>query len=443
MPNKKDIEKLLKKLPETNGLEKIKLLAELCEIHRVNNPQKSIKFGKQALELLTHIKDTKLESQILNVICWCSQCIGEHMTALKYGLRKLEIANEDDIDDDRATAYNGIGIAYWRLAEFDNALDYFMRALRIIEESGNKQRIAIMLNNVGLIFSDMGDNDKALNYYHKVIKIYEKLDNNNTLADSLNNAGTSYKDTGNYKKALNYYKRALKIYEILESKWGISHVLTNIGSIYKEHKEYDMSLDYFFKSLDIEDENRDINARFETILDIALIYSATDCPTKAIEYAKKGFAIAKKLDTKDLIRNCYETFSIIYEKKSNFKKALKYHKKFKELNDKIFTKESREKYNELLICYETEKKEKENENYRLKNIELAKANEKLKIALKEVKKLSGMLPICSSCKKIRDDSGYWKQIEEYISEHSDTQFTHGLCPDCVKKLYPKYVNEDE
>lgn len=65
-------------------------------------------------------------------------------------------------------------------------------------------------------------------------------------------------------------------------------------------------------------------------------------------------------------------------------------------------------------------------------------NEKIHLeeALNEVKVLSGLVPICSSCKKIRDDNGYWNQLEKYIQEHSGARFSHGLCPDCVKKLYP-------
>jgi hypothetical protein len=58
-------------------------------------------------------------------------------------------------------------------------------------------------------------------------------------------------------------------------------------------------------------------------------------------------------------------------------------------------------------------------------------------ALSEIKMLSGLLPICSSCKKIRDDNGYWNQIEAYIKEHSNADFSHGLCPDCAKRLYPE------
>ena len=65
----------------------------------------------------------------------------------------------------------------------------------------------------------------------------------------------------------------------------------------------------------------------------------------------------------------------------------------------------------------------------------------LQKAMQEVKVLSGFLPICASCKKIRDDTGYWRQIEEYISRHSNALFSHSICPDCSKKLYPEFHEE--
>lgn len=68
--------------------------------------------------------------------------------------------------------------------------------------------------------------------------------------------------------------------------------------------------------------------------------------------------------------------------------------------------------------------------------EREKLIKELQDALARVKTLHGLLPICSSCKKIRDDKGYWNQIESYIQDHSDAEFTHSLCPVCVKKLYP-------
>ena len=79
-----------------------------------------------------------------------------------------------------------------------------------------------------------------------------------------------------------------------------------------------------------------------------------------------------------------------------------------------------------------------------KTSQLEVTNEKLTKALAEVKQLSGFLPICASCKKIRDDKGYWNQIESYISQHSEAKFSHGICPECAKKLYPEfYRNSSE
>lgn len=67
--------------------------------------------------------------------------------------------------------------------------------------------------------------------------------------------------------------------------------------------------------------------------------------------------------------------------------------------------------------------------------------ERLEQALIEVKRLSGLLPICASCKRIRDDEGGWQQIEEYIATHSEADFSHGICPQCAHELYPEVYQE--
>ena len=69
----------------------------------------------------------------------------------------------------------------------------------------------------------------------------------------------------------------------------------------------------------------------------------------------------------------------------------------------------------------------------------------LQSALSDVKELSGILPICASCKKIRNDEGYWQNVEEYLTKHTNAEFSHGLCKECSEKLYPQFCrrNEDE
>lgn len=68
---------------------------------------------------------------------------------------------------------------------------------------------------------------------------------------------------------------------------------------------------------------------------------------------------------------------------------------------------------------------------------------KLQTALQEVKKLSGLLPICASCKQIRDDKGSWHPIENYIADHSEADFSHGVCPTCAHELYPELFDDED
>jgi AmiR/NasT family two-component response regulator len=71
-----------------------------------------------------------------------------------------------------------------------------------------------------------------------------------------------------------------------------------------------------------------------------------------------------------------------------------------------------------------------------------KLNEELKAALSRVKTLSGLIPICARCKKIRSDTGFWEEVETYIHQHSDAHFSHGICPECSSELYEDFLDDD-
>jgi CheY-like chemotaxis protein len=75
-------------------------------------------------------------------------------------------------------------------------------------------------------------------------------------------------------------------------------------------------------------------------------------------------------------------------------------------------------------------------------IERKKLLTQLEHSASEINKLRGILPICANCKKIRDDKGYWTQVEVYIGEHTGTEFSHAICPECAMKIYPKYFKKD-
>ncbi|MCZ6643227.1 MAG: PAS domain-containing protein [Gammaproteobacteria bacterium] len=76
-----------------------------------------------------------------------------------------------------------------------------------------------------------------------------------------------------------------------------------------------------------------------------------------------------------------------------------------------------------------------------RTVELEQSNRELQQALDNIKTLSGLVPICAHCKSIRDDEGFWQQLEVYVSQHSDAQFSHGICPACLKMHYPDVAGD--
>lgn len=78
-----------------------------------------------------------------------------------------------------------------------------------------------------------------------------------------------------------------------------------------------------------------------------------------------------------------------------------------------------------------------------KNMQLQEKNAQLQEALTNIKTLRGLIPICANCKKIRNDEGFWQDVAIYVKNHSEADFTHGICPDCMQRLYPTYFQPDK
>ncbi|MCD4702139.1 MAG: tetratricopeptide repeat protein, partial [Candidatus Aegiribacteria sp.] len=274
-----------------------------------------------------------------------------------------------------------------KLSNIDQALEYFLKALRIFEESKEILKASSLLNNIGIIYNGLNDNSTALDYYNRAIKISEEHGCYTNLANSLNNAGIIFRQADELEKALEYYQRALEIREKLGEQWKIARVLTNIGMIHYDLNNHDKALDCFFRALEIEIEKGDIDDASQTLLSISLSYASTGRFQEAYEYAGKAIAYTDRIDSPLIMKRIYQSYSEVCEIIGKFRESLEFHKKYKALNDEIYTEDSSRKINELRVKYESDKKERETEIYKLRNIELARTNEELKSALNEVKHL--------------------------------------------------------
>jgi hypothetical protein len=256
----------------------------------------------------------------------------------------------------------------------------------------------------------------------------------------------------------------------------------------------DKALDHYLKSLEIKEGLNDRETIARTYYNIGILYLRMGRIDLAKEYATKALEQGEKNLSPGTLSMGYELLSNVYAKVGEYKKAWEYDKKYRETYITALNAKNEHKIADIQIKYENEKKEREiaelsrardfeakeaRRESLLKNLfitafiiffalsaiiyflyknrltalkelhtahrdlhkihsDLLNAHKDLQDASAKIKVLKGLIPICCNCKKIRNDQGYWEQIESYLSQHTEADFSHGICPDCMKELYPDY-----
>lgn len=439
-----DMEVLEKNLSEASGKERITILKRLSELYHLSNPVKSAEYCKECLYLLESFPDRKLESELLGDICWAYQNSGRYREAMEYGLKRLNLAVELKDRKEEASSYSRIGIVYWRLACYEDALHNHLKALSLFEELDDRNGLAGTYTNIGILYFDIENYDKALEYFNKVFEVLGDVHDKKSIlhiSNALNNIGAIQEVLGNFTEALKCHRESLRIREEQEDRKGISQSIINIGISLEGLGNHQEALKNFFRSLEITREIENHKTEAEALQNIGISYVSLNSFEEALSYFKQCRDITKKINAKCLLCDSLNCISSTYEKMSEPGKALDYFKRCRSLEKEIFSEDSKKKMMELEIRHNVKSRIKESEITRQKNKELAEANRELRNALNKVKTLSGLLPICARCKKIREDDGYWRQLESYFAEHSEIHFSHGLCPECLKKLYPDLEEE--
>lgn len=358
--------------------EKVITLNKLTEALFHISSEKALEYGEQALELATKIDNKKEKVNALNNIGILNRKLNHYDIAFKFHQHALQISEEIGEKASISGSYNNIGAVYYMLCNFDKALEYYLKSLKIKTEIENKSGIAGSYNNIGAVYYMMKNFDMALEYYLKSSKISEEIEDNYGIASALNNMGIIYKIQSNYDKALECNLKALKIRTENGNNDGIAGSNNNIGNIYFALGNFNMALEYFLKSLKISEELKDKWGSASTLNNIGNLYVRLSHYENAYSYLEQGLQQASEISAKDLIEESYKGLSDLYIAKDDYKKALAYFKLYSEIKDSIYTEENRKQIAELQTKFEAEKKEKEAEIFRLKNVELVDAYQKIK-----------------------------------------------------------------
>ncbi len=446
MPNReiieleKELEGLRQKPP---GSELVSVLNRLSFAALHTNPCKAEACAQEAQNLAEKQGLPVEQAKSCTTLGTIKLEAGNFAEAMSYCRKSMEIYEELGDKDGMASAHGTMASVYRSQGMIDRALEHFHESLRLKQECGaGREELARCHFNIGACYSSLFRLDLAQSSYEFARKIWEKSGDRMKLAYLYNNIGSLYGKKEELDEAREYFQKALDIREDLGDKKGTASTLGNLGSLQEKLGDNESALDCFNRSLELYEEIGNRRGVAYTCGCIGGIYTTQGRLDEAEELIIRGLSITRKLKMKDLENHCLENVTKLYEAKGDLQKALMYSRELKTCLEEHLNEKSMEKIARLQVQFETEKKEKEAEIYRLKNVELSCMNDQLRDALTHVKKLQGMLPICANCKKVRDDDGYWQQIESYISDHSDVKITHGICPECIIKLYGKDYTMD-
>ena len=298
--------------------------------------------------------------------------------ALKYHEKALEMLKKTDKEIEIANVLSHIGVIYSRLGKYEDALEYNYKSLAIKEKLEDKIGIGRNFNNIGILYKYLHQYDKAQEYYFKALQVFQEVDSLHDQCFVYNNIGVIYRIKKEFKKALEYHQLSLQVSLKINDLNGIAIAYNNLGNCHRNLNDVEKSSEYFKKGLEIRERMGDKRAISVLKINLANIYMIQDKIKLALQEANTALEIAKEIGINPLLQDCYGILKSLYSLEKNYEMAFHYSELFSAIKDKIFSDESNKKIAEMQTKYETEKKEREAEIYKLKNIELVEANQQIK-----------------------------------------------------------------
>lgn len=459
-----------------------KTLEELVSLCR-SNPSEA---ENLAIETLARAEKLGNPSLIGSSLCLLSRAVSllrDSTEAIEFASRAVEILRPIDEKDKLATALNNLGNCYRRMAESLKAVKCFEEALEIHNSIGNRAGIALVHNNLGLALMRIGAYERAYSSFMNTVRISDEIDRRFLKSVALSNVADVLIDQGEYNTAEQYLETSLQICRELDRRVAEAYCLWELGRLKQKQGQLGAAERFLRESLSLrkelgsskvgeslfelakllEDESRQSEAE-KILLEAIDLFQESD-NSSDLRLARASLAILRIhmniLDDveKPLIEplasisnlksdqdrqretQILKALSEYHEKTGNLPEALQYSKRYAEERDCLFEQRQQKNVTRLKLRADFQASEEARELLEEKTRELEESYLQLQRATDQIKSLHGLLPICAYCKNIRNDDGYWEQIEEYISTNSDTTFSHSLCPKCTKELYPNLSNE--
>ncbi len=321
-PNDSQIEldSLLTILPYSTGKDKIPLLNRVAEIYWSINPDKTIEYANEALQLSLEFNDKSQEGLALINLC-------------------------------QGYLFNDF---------YDKALQLGLQSLEIRKEIGNDYDLAFTLRTLGWLYYDIGYFDKALQYHTETLKIHERIDDRQRIAYSYNSIGLIHEHKGDCNLALSFFKKSLELKKEFNNKDRIAETMKNMGICYRKINELDYAKDFLESSLDISNQIKDLQNKVDILNELSIVNLKLGNYKKCYSLLSESRLIMEGLmDNKEWVVENDRILSDYYLAIGDYKEALLNYKKHAEAKSEIFSNNKSEKLTEMRTLYEAERRESE------------------------------------------------------------------------------------
>ena len=283
--------------------------------------------------------------------------------ALLYAKEAYCIAEKGDIGQYKSVTNDILAATNWLLGKYDSAIVYVQENIHIFDSIQDERKLAIAYHHLSVI---LGENpqraDQALEYAEKAAEICKENHFDGVLASVESQIGKIYtEDKHDYQAAQEYFENALRIYTELGDSLKIGYIHNNLGRTYFLNRKYEKALKSYKISLKVCTANRDNNCICYVTANIGDIYKEKHDYNKARQYYQQSLDTSKQYHLKKIQLEAYEKLAQIDSLRGDFQTSLFYLHQYYHLRNQLLSKEKEDKISELMIKYEAEKSERENE----------------------------------------------------------------------------------
>ncbi len=283
-------------------------------------------------------------------------------------------------------AYYYSGVSAFSLSRYDEASRNYYNGLQLMEEFGDDANACMCYNGLGFIYRNMKDYPKAMENFQKATETAECSGKQDIKAIALNEIGNIYMVQGDFKKSMEYHQMALEATKDETAGISSSFIYHDIAIMFTGMERFEDALKYFQKHYEMTVDKLTIREKAICKLNLGTVYlhlkryeDAEKILWESLEYARQAESIYEQ-------GLAYEELSSINAALGRHDKAYEYLHEAYKLSKDVFSKDRMDLIQELQVKYESEAREREAEIYRLKNVELVEANQKLKESYDELEK---------------------------------------------------------